>query len=119
MPAKHSHRGNLRQGESKNVDRNTRLALYPLVQPRRSCLALLSSRFLAVRDARVKGYCVSPGCRLVSRTKIEISRQECKELHSSSLVSGNSRPRPSPNALGDLYAGIRIIKGIKFSSKNR
>ncbi len=57
--------------------------------------------YLAVRDARVKGSRVSPGCRLVSRAKIKSSRQECRELHSPSLVSGNCRPRLSPNALGE------------------
>ncbi len=42
-----------------------------------------------VRDAWVKGSRVSPGWRLVSRTKIESSRQEC-------------RKSPSPNRLGQL-----------------
>ncbi len=32
---------------------------------------------------------------------IESSRQECRELHLPSLISSNSRPRLSPNALGE------------------
>ncbi len=47
---------------------------------RESCLAWLSPRVGA---------------------KIESSRQECRESHSPSLVSGNSRPRLLPNVLGE------------------
>ncbi len=46
-------------------------------------------------NARVKGSRVSPGCCLVSRAKIESSRQECRVQHLPSLVSGNSRPMHS------------------------
>ncbi len=49
-----------------------------LVSPRmllcslkRLCLASLALAFLTVRDVRVKGSRVSPGCRLVSRAKIK------------------------------------------------
>ncbi len=56
--------------------------------PRVSCLAWLLP-------------CVLPGCCLVSRAKIESSRQECRESYSLSLVSGNSRPRLLQNALGE------------------
>ncbi len=89
-----------RDGESESVDGNTRLTLDPLVWPRCSCLASLRSCFFSGPWTRVKGSRVSPGYRLVSCTKIESSQQECRESHSPSLVSGNSRPRLSPNALG-------------------
>ncbi len=46
-PAVRSRRGNPRQGESENVDGNTRLALDLLVYPRHSCLASLRSRFFS------------------------------------------------------------------------
>ncbi len=91
MPAVHSRWGNPRQGGSESVDGKTRLALDPLVQPWHSCLALLKSRFLSGPWARVKGSRVSSGCRLVLRAKTESSRQECRESHSPSLVSSNSR----------------------------
>ncbi len=39
---------------------------------KRSCLASLALTFLVVRDVRVKGSHVSPGCRLVSRTKSKV-----------------------------------------------
>ncbi len=59
---------------------------------------------LVVHDVRVKGSCVSPGCRLVSRTKIKSSWQEYRELHSHGLISCNSRSTISPNALGEVYS---------------
>ncbi len=36
-----------------------------------SCLASLALAYLVVHDVWVKGSCVSPGCRLVARTKIK------------------------------------------------
>ncbi len=101
MPAIHSCQGNPRQSQSENVDGNTRLALDPLMQPWHSCLASLRSRFFSVRDARVRGSRVSPGCRLMSRAIIESSWQEGRESHSPSLILGNSSPRLSPNALNE------------------
>ncbi len=63
------------------------------------CLASLALAFLAVCDVQVKGSRVSPGCRLMSHSKIKSSRQECRESHPLGLISCNSRSRISPNAL--------------------
>ncbi len=67
----------------------------------RSCLTLLALAFLGIHDVRVKGSHVSPVCRLVSCATIKSSRQECRESHSPSLVSCNSRSRILPTALGN------------------
>ncbi len=98
----HSCPGNPRQGESENVDGNTRLALDPLVQPRRSCLALLST-FLAVCDARVKGLvsrlavasCPAPKLRALGKSV---------ESHSPNLVPGNSGPDSRQMHLARVYS---------------
>ncbi len=58
----------------------------------------------------------------MSHAKIESSRQGCRESYSLSLVSGNSRPRLSPNTFGEsvqpalksFFIMISLVLGDSF-----
>ncbi len=64
MPAVHSHRENPRQDKSENVNETLALPWMLSYSLGRLCLTLLALAFLAVRDVRVKGSCVSPNCHI-------------------------------------------------------
>ncbi len=98
MPAVHSPQENPRQGESEKWKHSPWMLSCSL---ERACFASLPLAFLMVCGVRVKAFHISPGCHLVSHTKIKSSRLECRESHLHSLISCNSPSRISSNALSE------------------
>ncbi len=83
----------------------------------RSCLASLALAFLVVRDVRVKGSSVSPGCRLVSRAKIKYSLGHILVFIFDSFFNLNSRVWKEASAGVNTFGKMcNLKKKSKFTN---